>query len=388
MYSLLFAFLIVIFNFYFLIFNLDIVQAAEYIFGSDSTTGDFIIREKGGNVKLRIDAASGNLIAPFKNSTDGENLVPNGGFENDVDGDNVPDSWMKNFQTGCTNCSYSYDATNTIVRDGTRSLTLTTSAAPFNSDIVTEVSDTFPITPGKTYTASIDVKGGGGGFSLKILLFSSSGTSGFTDADSNDTITITNSVTTADSWTNYAGDFTAPSTCGATNNLGCTRARLLIIHNPGTSSTVRYFDNAKVSLQRVNTPLTAANVSSGAFGSNTGGGIYSFLSNVGIGTAVPAAKLDIAGITSTISNSSGDINILPAANLIIPQGFVGIGTTSPIHKIDVSGAVKLGDEGVKPACSSTHRGTLWMDYGDTGIKDSLELCAKDANEAYFWRTLY
>ena len=57
--------------------------------------------------------------------------------------------------------------------------------------------------------------------------------------------------------------------------------------------------------------------------------------NVGIGTAVPGAKLDISGTSSNISNAIGNITIIPAQNLIISQGRVGIGTVSPTSLLSV-----------------------------------------------------
>jgi len=42
----------------------------------------------------------------------------------------------------------------------------------------------------------------------------------------------------------------------------------------------------------------------------------------------------------------------------------------------------------QPACSVTVRGRQWFVAGATGVKDGLTVCAKDASNAYAWRTLY
>lgn len=39
-------------------------------------------------------------------------------------------------------------------------------------------------------------------------------------------------------------------------------------------------------------------------------------------------------------------------------------------------------------CDTTRRGMLWFTQGATNVKDTLQVCAKDASNAYQWRTLY
>jgi hypothetical protein len=42
----------------------------------------------------------------------------------------------------------------------------------------------------------------------------------------------------------------------------------------------------------------------------------------------------------------------------------------------------------RPGCDGTVRGRLWFIAGTAGIADSLTVCAKDASDAYAWRTIY
>ena len=69
-------------------------------------------------------------------------------------------------------------------------------------------------------------------------------------------------------------------------------------------------------------------------------------------------------------------------------GEVGIGVTAPAQKLEVNGGVRLNTATAKPTCSSTVRGTFWVAQGTTGVADTVEVCVKDAAEAYSWKTLY
>jgi hypothetical protein len=72
---------------------------------------------------------------------------------------------------------------------------------------------------------------------------------------------------------------------------------------------------------------------------------------------------------------------------------VGIGTDVPTQKLEVKdGGIRINTPDPvavpRPTCSDTTRGTFWVTNGATDVKDTVEVCAKDAANAYAWRVLY
>jgi hypothetical protein len=170
--------------------------------------------------------------------------------------------------------------------------------------------------------------------------------------------------------------WTGPGDLGGDNNLfwNNTNKRLGIgTTTPQTSLHVIGNVTANTFLGTIN----AANVSSGQFGANTGGGNYSFPGNVGIGTTAPGQKLTIAGgnisfdtgglidaqtaigagandlgitapdyvwIKGGYATILGGTNVGPSPAVWISQstGNVGIGTTAPQSKLHIVGASGVG----------------------------------------------
>ncbi len=73
---------------------------------------------------------------------------------------------------------------------------------------------------------------------------------------------------------------------------------------------------------------------------------------------------------------------------ILPNGNVGIGTSDPKQKLEVDGGIRLNTADVRPACDLDARGTFWLIQGAAGVKDSVAVCAKDAADAYAWRSIW
>ena len=54
----------------------------------------------------------------------------------------------------------------------------------------------------------------------------------------------------------------------------------------------------------------------------------------------------------------------------------------------ITPAVNVATAATQPACSATQRGRFWQTLGGTGVKDAVTVCAKDASDAYAWRSIY
>lgn len=78
----------------------------------------------------------------------------------------------------------------------------------------------------------------------------------------------------------------------------------------------------------------------------------------------------------------------PSSGNIAITGNVGIGTTGPTQKLEINGGMRLNTATAKPTCDSAVRGTFWFTQSGAGVKDAVEVCAKDAGDAYAWRTIY
>lgn len=146
---------------------------------------------------------------------------------------------------------------------------------------------------------------------------------------------------------------------------------------------------------------------------------------IGIGTLAPMATVDVAGssgnfqvdatgavvrFTSGSSNyfqastTGGSFNIVvngdpvseatsalqvtAARDILVPSGKVGIGTTTPSVALEINGGVRLNTALANPICSADIRGTFWVTQAGPEIGDSLQVCVKDANDAFVWKAIF
>lgn len=166
-----------------------------------------------------------------------------------------------------------------------------------------------------------------------------------------------------------------------------------VIASPGRATGYATTDSGGFSFMRnndvsINNGLPQANDRLGyfGFGSYIGTG-YKWLATV---QAFSEATATATSEPTYITFSTTPANTFNMAERmrINSVGNVGVGTNAPGQKLEVNGGVKLNTSTTKPTCNSTVRGTIWFTRAATGAADTLEVCAKDATEAYAWKALF
>ena len=87
---------------------------------------------------------------------------------------------------------------------------------------------------------------------------------------------------------------------------------------------------------------------------------------------------DSGGTAQFIAQNNGSLFIGDSSPAVI-SGSTGKGT--------FNGGVLAGNAAA-PTCDASHRGIFWYVPGGAGVKDVVEVCAKDAADAYAWRSIY
>ncbi len=104
-----------------------------------------------------------------------------------------------------------------------------------------------------------------------------------------------------------------------------------------------------------------------------------------------------------VSAATFDTDLVPSSDNFIDVGLagtrwkngvfaggIGIGVSAPLSpiRLEVDGGVRLNTVTVRPSCGAGMRGVFWVTQGAAGVKDNVEVCAKDAANVYAWRTIY
>lgn len=112
---------------------------------------------------------------------------------------------------------------------------------------------------------------------------------------------------------------------------------------------------------------------------------YLYVKNAVGGVKFVAAPGSTVGFgIGTTAASANNIFIDSSSN-------VGIGTGTPAQKLEVKdGGMRINTASTvaKPVCSSSIRGTFWLTQKGAGEMDTLEVCVKNASEAYVWKAVW
>ncbi len=116
---------------------------------------------------------------------------------------------------------------------------------------------------------------------------------------------------------------------------------------------------------------------------NTAFGYFSLLTNTtGTNNTAIGYSADVSTGGLTNATAIGNGAIVSASNSMV------FGNTAITQNTFNGGVIVNNNNSAKPSCTASVRGMFFVVQGATGVKDNVEVCAKDAANTYAWRTLY
>jgi hypothetical protein len=115
---------------------------------------------------------------------------------------------------------------------------------------------------------------------------------------------------------------------------------------------------------------------------------------------MPLGTLQVSNPVTDNAKANAVFNAIP--ELVLTKGHKGqtasmlelrdVNRTTVLASFDKDGKLRIPavqiSGGAAPSCAAANRGQIWYVPGGAGVKDVVEVCAKDATDAYAWRPIY
>ena len=154
--------------------------------------------------------------------------------------------------------------------------------------------------------------------------------------------------------------------------------------------------------------VTVSNLTFTKRANNPGHDSVNVLFTIAYNTASPTQSFlqNLQLSVARVGAATFDSNVVPASNntyklgtaaldwqsinntLFFSSSNVGIGASSPGQTLEVNGGLRLNTVTAQPTCASAQRGTFWVTQSASGTKDMVDVCVKNAANAYIWSTIY
>ena len=116
----------------------------------------------------------------------------------------------------------------------------------------------------------------------------------------------------------------------------------------------------------------------------TAGMVLAWKPNVNGAGGATTLNVDTLG-TVTVKQADGVTD--PTSADIVAGRLYNVWHDGAVFRL-MTPAVNAASAASQPACSVSQRGRFWQTLGGTGVKDAVTVCAKDASDAYAWRSIY